>query len=195
MKRLLLSSIVALFAASSLFAQNSDIRLPQRPDRPNYREHARAESGFWCAAELEGIAFLNTPDIMPLAGINLTAGYRFSEFIRIGAGIGFDYYITNTDQRFNTAKRQAKDFTFPIYLNARGNIISQYSRTLVPYWSANVGVAVNDGFYFQPTIGLRFGDKRDSWLVGIGFTVQHLDMQKAKDETGFGAHLKVGYEF
>jgi hypothetical protein len=59
------------------------------------------------------------------------------------------------------------------------------------------GAAVNDGVFLSPTVGLRFGEKRNSWLLGVSYTVSQIDNNKI---TGYPSSvsfvsLKAGFEF
>ena len=85
-------------------------------------------------------------------------------------------------------------------MNVRGNFISQADRSMVPYWSVNVGSAINDGFFITPTLGLRFGEQRNSWLLGISYSFNHINTDKltapaTRVNSMSALLLHVGYEF
>lgn len=173
-------------------AQDRDIILPQRPERPAYKDYTTSDRGFWLAAEAEGgtSTFIDDNN-MQVVGLCVNAGYRLSEFLRFGIGIGGRYYVGGNNKVRNTSVK----WTIPVYVNARGNIISQYSRSMVPYWSVSVGGVLRDGVFVQPTLGLRFGELRDSWLLGLSYNLQHIDAMYARQETASSILLRVGYEF
>ena len=50
-----------------------------------------------------------------------------------------------------------------IFVNARGNFISQEVREIVPYWSVDIGGAIRDGFMFTPSFGCRIGEQRSAF--------------------------------
>ncbi len=186
---------LAMFATAS-WAQ-SEVTLPQRPNRPAYTDYQLTDKGFWCAAEVEGgSTVLIEKTNMQSAQLTFTAGYRFNEYLRVGAGFGGKYYVNNNSARRGTAN----EWTLPIFVNARGNFMSQADRSVVPYWSVNIGAAVNDGFFFAPTVGARFGEKRNSWLLGLTYGFSQINQNHVPD--GFGGpkavsslSLHIGYEF
>ena len=188
-----------LLSASSLWAQSDkEVILPQKPHRPQYVDHTQSPTGFWCAAEAEGgsTVMLNHVN-MQAAQLTYTAGYRFNEYIRVGAGLGVKYYFNHNSRRRGTAN----SCTFPLFFNARGNFLSQADRSMVPYWSVNVGGVVGDGFFLSPTIGLRFGEQRNSWLLGLSYSLNHINTDKlqvppaTRLTTTSALMLHVGYEF
>jgi hypothetical protein len=189
MKRFLLTT-VCLGILLPVVAQN-DIRLPERPNRPTYKSYSTVDTGFWNAIEMNGgtsVRF-NHRNIQDVE-VMYTAGYRISEFIRVGAGIAVRNYVNNQEVRGTDI-----DWSCPIFLNARGNIISQESRTAVPYWSVNLGGVVRDGFYFSPTIGYRFGQERNSFLVGLSYDLENLYVTSGERSTENFVMFKLGYEF
>ncbi len=182
--------------ASTAWAQN-DVKLPQKPNRPAYTDHQLTDKGFWCAAELEGgSTVLLEKTNMQAVQLTYTAGYRLNEYLRVGVGFGGKYYVNNNSARRGTAN----EWTLPIFVNVRGNIMSQTDRSVVPYWSVNVGAAVNDGFFFAPTIGARFGEKRNSWLLGLTYSFNCLNQNHVPEgfagpKAASSLSLHIGYEF
>jgi hypothetical protein len=174
----------------SVIAQNN-IRLPERPKRPTYKSYITEDAGFWNAVELNGGTSLKIHH-RKIQDVELmyTAGYRFNEFIRIGAGIAARYYVNNQNLRGTNI-----DWSCPIFVNARGNIISHVARSAVPYWSVNLGGVVRDGFYFSPTIGYRFGQERNAFLVGLSYDLEKLYVAPSKRTAENFIMVKIGYEF
>lgn len=161
--------------------------------KTTYSEYYQYEKGFWFGFDLYGGISTNIGGSNGgLTELDFTAGYRFNEYVRVGAGIGARYYINNGNIRGRSV-----EWSFPIYANVRGNILPAYERRVVPYYSFSVGGALRDGVLVRPTIGARFGDfKRSAFLLGLSYVGQSL---KRPDDNGdkfqsFVA-LSVGYEF
>lgn len=163
-----------------------------KPAAPShhYKAGTELEKGYWTAVELNAGASIlwnkTNLGILQFAWIN---GYRFNEYLRLGVGIGGRYYINN-DARRNTTIPWA----FPLFLDVRGNITSQQTNRLVPYWSMDIGACIRDNFFFSPTVGLRFGGKRSNILLGLSYTGQSLDSPGSNKYTNMMS-LKIGYEF
>ena len=201
-KKVLLSLVLVL-TVGQVFAQRP-VRLPERPtNRPAYRDHAELDNGFWCAVEAYGgtsILFKDGVDDAQRAGLSFTGGYMVNEFLKLGLGIGGNCYVNNNDQLRSTSIK----WTMPLFIDLRGNLLSQEVRNFVPYWSVDIGGAIRDGFFFSPTIGMKFGEKRDSWLLGLNYNIQQIknwtkDNRNANGQTtpemvSF-VSIKVGYEF
>lgn len=190
MKKLFLILLSVTTICLSSIAQ--DVKLPERPKRSSYIDYSECDKGFWCAIETEAgssIAFKHKN--VQAASLTYTAGYRISEFLKLGVGIGGRYYFNNNEDVRDTDI----DWAFPIFANFRGNIISQEIRSMVPYWSLNIGGVIRDGFYLSPTIGLRFGENRNSWLIGISYGLHQLKVFPDDTEFKNFISLKIGYEF
>ena len=202
MKRLLIALLLVL-TTGQMMAQ---IRLPERPNRPKYVDHSEKTSGFWCTVEANAgtyITFKESVKPAQKAGLTVACGYMVNEFFKIGAGVGANYYFNNNDQiRYSSIKH-----TVPVFVDMRGNLTSQEVRNFVPYWSFDIGAAVHDGFFVAPTIGMKFGEMRDSWLLGLTVCLQQIDKHWTDENKQFSPHgktspemlsfigLKVGYEF
>lgn len=192
-----------LFAAFSITvtAQN-DIRLPQRPDRPTYSDHQRDGSGFWCAAELAGgsTVTVNKPNMQPME-LSFTAGYRVNEYMKVGAGIGGMLYVHGGQ----TCRNNSSNWTFPVFAHIRGNLMSGVDRDIVPFYSFSVGMALRDGYFIQPSLGLRFGSERNAFTLALSYQFRDVDEWETNLEKQ-GIHvstpstrsmllLRLGYEF
>jgi hypothetical protein len=202
MKRVLIALLLVL-TTGQMMAQ---IRLPERPNRPKYVDHSEKTNGFWCTVEANVGTFVTFKEGIKgaqKAGLTVAGGYMVNEFFKIGAGLGGNYYFNDSEQIRNTSMK----YNMPIFLDMRGNLTSQEVRNFVPYWSFDIGVAVHDGFFAAPTIGMRFGEMRDSWLLGLTVCFQQLDKHWTETDKQFAPHgkvspemlsfigLKVGYEF
>lgn len=186
-------------AVPSLAQENMVTRLPEVNTERIQKNYSEAEKGFWIAAEAVGgysCRLFNSN--FGLAEIDVTAGYRFSEYARAGLGFGARYYFDNPHVRFYSS-----EWAFPVYANIRGNIIPTNYRTTVPYYSFDVGGTIRDGFMIRPTVGLRIGQPRSAFLIGLTYTGQSLkSFRWDYDETRCPSRrfvsfisLKLGYEF
>ena len=197
------ASILALAAcaAMTLHAQENQVnRLPEVNGREQLQKNYSAtETGFWIAAEaVGGYSCRISNSNFALAEIDVTAGYRFCEYLRVGAGFGGRYYFDNDKVRYRSS-----EWAFPIYANVRGNMIPTDYRTTVPYYSLDIGGTVQDGFMLRPTVGLRIGQKRSAFLLGLTYTGQSLTGFAYDDEGNKYSKnrfvsfisLKLGYEF
>ncbi len=174
-------------------------KLPQGKNNNAYVEYSSYEQGFWYAVELQSGYSCNINKYnVAMVELNIVGGYRFNEFFRAGLGIGGRYYINNEKVRYSDI-----NWAMPIYLNVRGNIIPSESRTVVPYYSFDIGGTVRDGFMFRPTIGVRFGEPRSAFLLGLSYMGQSLKSYKSDTNNVIIPNrkynsfvtLKIGYEF
>lgn len=188
MKHLLLS--LSLLVALPIAAQ--DIRLPERPNRPSaYRDYEGERTGYWSAVEaLAGSTVMFKRHNMPFTGAMWTNGYRLGEYLRLGLGLGFKYYVNN-----DRVHASSIPWTFPIALDVRGNILSAEAREAVPFWSVDVGGEVRGGFYLHPAVGYRFGQPRSSFVLSLGYQLMQADTHRKKNDNLNAVVLKLGYEF
>lgn len=190
MKKLIIF-ILLLSCSTTLWAQYRDVKLPDAPKQTNYRNYSMEDTGFWCAVELEGASsvMVNNPN-MQYANLSWTGGYRLSEFLRIGAGLGVRYYINNADVRDTD-----NDFGVPIFANVRGNFISSYDRDGVPFWSLNVGGITNEGVFASPAFGYSFGGLRNNFQIALSYTITSFKNSSKTDVAYSYFGLRLGYEF
>ncbi len=167
-----------------------------------YRDYSLVNTGFWWGADLSGgISLREHVRNISFVELDAVAGYRFNEFIRIGAGIGIRDYI---GRQYEVRARNTH-LSYPIFATARGNIIVNDYRTVVPYWSVDCGAAIQDGFMFRPTLGVRIGsEKRHSFILGLSYLNQRLlvgryttdaNAKKDKFKNISFLSLRLGYEF
>lgn len=179
----------ALLLACSGFAQDREIRMPEEPSKKI--NIAEENSGYWCSIEVNGgSTLMENHKNVALVSTEFTNGYRFNQWLKVGVGIGVMYYPNNKNVRDTKSQ-----LSMPLYLNARGNILSEDIRRTVPYWSVNIGSSIPDGFFFTPTIGLRVGEKRSAFLVGVSYTLRELKTIPGSMSSYSGAMVKLGYEF
>ncbi|MBO7643459.1 MAG: hypothetical protein J6S62_00645 [Bacteroidales bacterium] len=163
------------------FAQNhTDYRLPDEPNRAKYIDFPSLDKGLWFAVQL-------TPAYSTLEGpytvqADFIAGYRTGEFFKVGAGVSPKYSA-------------AEGFAIPVFLDLRGNLISQESRMAVPYWNLDAGYTFGSykGLYVSPTVGVRVGMPRNNFIAGLTYILQQMGPGGFTPSHSVG--LRIGYEF
>lgn len=181
---------------------------PKAP-KSRYVDHSEREKGFWAAVDF--MAGANVEHEYGISGavpldLQVTFGYRFSEFLQVGVGAGFRYYANNDQARcYHNSKGEYENYgwAFPIYGQLRGLFYSGQSRSVVPFWQLTAGHTVNDGFMCSPALGLRFGTaERHHFNLGLHYTAQWTQLQA--DASGGHLHrfgplhilqLRLGYQF
>jgi len=181
--------LCAVMLACSCLAQDRVIRMPEEPAK--YMNVAENNTGYWCSVELNGgSTLMENHKNVSLVNAEFTNGYRYDQWLKFGIGIGVMYYPNS--EKVRDSKNH---LSMPLFINARGNILSEEIRHTLPYWSVNIGTSFSDGFFFTPTVGLRLGEKRSAFLVGISYTLRHLKTVPGSMSNYSGAMVKVGYEF
>ena len=172
-------------------AQHRDVKLPETPKQSNYRDYSTANSGFWCAVDVDGgSSVMAVRSNMQYVGASVTGGFRLNEFLRMGVGVGARIYVNNADVR-DTDNRVG----IPVVANVRGNIISAYDRDGVPFWSLNIGGITSEGFFASPTIGYSFGGLRNNFQIGLTYTISSF-RNSLKENVAYSYFgLRMGYEF
>lgn len=188
--RHLLSLLAILMACGNIHAQDHDIIMPEAPAKTHNiaEEHG---GSFWYAIEAGGgsTTMIKQKNVA-IAAASFTGGYRFNQYLKVGLGIGILFYPNNQNVR-----NKESLLGMPLFVNARGNILSDDTRHTLPYWSVNIGTTIPDGFFMSPSVGLRIGEKRNAFLISIGYTLRHLKSYPGTISYYSGALLKLGYEF
>lgn len=199
-KRRLILILALILLPLGLLAQENEVkRLPVISDSDNYTELETLNQGFWIAGELTGGYSwrLNNPNL-GFTDLTAVGGYRFNEYLKVGAGFGGRYYFNNDAVRSSSLK-----WSFPIFANVRGNIIASKYRTITPYYSFSIGGAIKDGFMMRPSIGMRIGENRSAFLLALAYSGQSINTFKFNDHgekydcqrfISFIC-LSIGYEF
>ena len=188
MRKILLLYCAFLLARAGI-AQEREIIMPEEPVKN--MNIAENNTGYWCSIEFNGgSTLMENHRNIALVNVEFSNGYRFNQWLKIGVGVGVTYYPDN-----NHVRDTKKHLSIPLFLNARGNILSEEIRRTVPYWSVNIGASLPDGFFMTPTIGLRVGEKRSAFLVGVSYTLRHLKTTPGSMTNYSGAMVKLGYEF
>lgn len=166
-------------------------KLPKTGADPDLKDMADNETGFWCSAQLgASYTVMLGHHNSPWTEVDFSGGYRFNQFLKVGVGLGFRYYCDNSGLRDNKFS-----VSFPLYLTVRGNILRETYRTVTPYYSFDLGGAIRDGFMWRPSFGIRVGQSRSAFLVGVAYTGQSLRYYTGKNKYVSSLGLSVGYEF
>ena len=97
----------------------AQVRLPERPNRPQYVDHSELDNGFWCAIEGKvGSSIQFNANNAQRAGLTFTGGYMVNEYLKIGFGVGANYYFNHNDRLRDTNIL----WNVPIYFDIRGNL-------------------------------------------------------------------------
>lgn len=172
-------------------AQNREVKLPEKPKQTKYTDFEHKTTGFWCGIDLDGgSSVMDSKANSQFVNLSFAGGYRFSEFLRTGVGIGARMYVHNAEVRYTDNK-----FGVPIFANARGNFKSAYDRDGVPFWSVSIGGITNEGFFFSPTVGYSFGGLRNNFLIGVCYTLTNFKDYSAASVVYSSFGIKLGYEF
>lgn len=166
-------------------------KLPGVGTDKTLKEMTDVDKGFWFSAQLGGAYTLFLAHhCTPWTELDLSGGYRFSQYLKAGAGFGCRYYFDNSKLRHSGIK-----LSFPVYATLRGNILDETYRTVTPYYSLDLGGAIRDGFMWRPSFGLRIGQSRSAFLVAISYTGQTLEYRDTKNKYVSSLGISVGYEF
>ena len=98
--------------------------------------------------------------------IATTHGYQFNKYLFAGIGVGLNYF------------HDSELFNVPIFADLRGTLPISNTK-IAPYVDMRIGYSVADveGFYFNPSVGVRFGVGKDAGIsFGIGYELQNCDV-------------------
>lgn len=173
-KLLILTAVLFCMAATASAQHNQNITMPEKPQRAKYVDYSVLRTGYWVAAQAG--AFYGSQNTF-VGQFDLTMGYRFSEFLKVGVGVAPRIGLPS----------------IPVYADVRGNFISQEDTMFALCWSADIGYAFNQGgIYVSPGIGARFGGLRHNLLIGINYILQG---QPSPADALHLVGLRIGYEF
>lgn len=194
MRRIVIVILLTFTSIVSSFSQNRTITLPDRPKRGQYVDYSIKDSGWWCAAQLNGgVASTTDAHYSAVYQVDFVNGYRFSEFLKVGIGVSPRLYGGGNGFPLREDGRSIV-YSLPIYVDLRGNIISQADTMFAPYWNVDLGYSINEGIYLSPCVGMKFGGIRHNFIVGISYGLQgHKTESYNKPIHLLG--LKAGYEF
>lgn len=184
----LLTSISSVICAQD--HNPSGVTLPPVEKDQDLTDYTKNDTGFWISGQLLGAYSLRTHHTnRPLTELNVTGGYRFNEYLRVGIGFGARTYFGN-----DALRERSSSWAFPLFANVRGNIIPTGYRNVVPYYSLDLGGVIQDGFMWRPTIGIRVGQPRSAFLLGLTYIGQ---CGKFVDNCKYSSFLglTLGYEY
>lgn len=194
MKKLLIACACAA-AVLGVSAQNAVTMPTEGTEHRLQKDYQAQNTGFYMAGEASGAYSLNGGKHVSFTELDATGGYRFSEYLRAGIGIGARYYFNAAEVRRHHGK-----WGMPLYVNLRGNFIPTEERNVVPFWSVDLGATFPDGVMVRPTVGIRVGQPRNAFVASIGYVGQSLKVCPEKlngkqNKLYNFITIKVGYEF
>ena len=196
MKKLTITLLAVALGVMGMMGQRQ-VKMPTEHMQTPVNDYTELNSGFFCAVEGGGAYLFDKAQNPGLADFNAVAGYRLNEYLRAGIGLGVRYFWD-----CEKVRQAYSHFAMPLFLDVRGNFIPTNERDVVPYWSVDLGGSFPDGFMFRPTLGLRIGQERNAFLVGISYLGQQvrqckLDGQTCSKDRKFlsGVQVRIGYEF
>lgn len=196
MKKICLLTAVLLGAAVSAVCQSKptrDVTLPtDRGLAPAIVDYQDMDRGFFATGEVSGAVTVEPHrSAIGFTELDAIGGYRFSEFLRAGIGIGARSYFSHPDHTW----------ALPLFVDLRGNFIPTRYRDVVPFWSFDIGTTFPDGFMFRPTVGIRVGQQRSAFTASFGYLGQTLRTGREPESRNALRRyysfltLKLGYEF
>lgn len=196
MRKFILASALIILTAIGMFAQENQVkRIPGVGYDPNQQQYTTFGRGVWFATEITGgISCHHTGHNLGFGEANVTVGYRFSQYLKLGIGVGARYYIDQSYRRHSSIK-----WGMPLFVAVRGNLMPGLYRTVVPYYMCEVGGSIRDGYMLRPGLGIRIGEMRQAFTIGINYMGQQLrpidgDGKISSKYSNFVA-LRLGYEF
>lgn len=181
--------IISILASMTMSMQAQEIRMPQKPKKKAFKDITLQEKGVWFAVEAgAGSTAESGMKNAQIATATFTGGYRFSEYLKVGAGVGGGYYFNNSDIRSASDR-----VNIPVYAHVRGNMMTQQYQTAVPYWAFSVGARFKDGAFFSPAVGFRFGEHRSSFIMSVKYEYGEIKLMDGKKWCS-SFHLSFGYE-
>lgn len=172
-------------------------RMPEIDKSNVQKDYYENENGYWMAAEA-GAAYSCRlfGSNFGFTEVDVTGGYRFSEYFRAGLGLAARLYFDN-----NAVRKNDSPWAMPVFVNFRGNFIPTQYRNVVPFYSIDTGATFRDGFMIRPSVGLRIGQQRNAFVVSAGYLGQNLKIEdshapsKGKEKFVSFVTLRLGYEF
>lgn len=185
----------------------SAVVVPETPKRAPYIDYDTQKKGWWCAVEIMGggTVDVNYDPHFYNIGLSFINGYRFNQFIRIGIGLAFRYYIPAINKDYQVydkipglyepknANFEVEDtregsqykyhgapWAIPLFIDIRGNLISNDTRMCVPYWAFDIGYSFSN---YAP-YGLK-GILSEDGNAGMAVTDYNFDNVKKSVGEGF----------
>ena len=136
-----------------------------------------------------GIAAGDVPQ--DLIGVSTVHGCEINKYLFVGAGVGANYL-------YNYSL-----INVPIFADVRASLPIKGSK-FTPFVDVRAGYSLLDveGFYFNPSLGLRIGGKRIGASFSVGYEMQSTELYfKYEDKVYNGSgnvgalKLRIGFEF
>ena len=136
-----------------------------------------------------GIAAGDVPQ--DLIGVSTVHGCEINKYLFVGAGVGANYLYNYSF------------INLPIFADVRASLPIKGSK-FTPFVDVRAGYSLLDveGFYFNPSVGLRIGGKRIGASLTVGYEMQLSDLYfnyEGKVYNGSGnvgaLKLRIGFEF
>lgn len=186
---------------TTLLLATSSVILAQTPDSEvtmpvetglgvSTQSYTDYQQGFFCVAQASTAYAVDSNRNLGFTAIEAIGGYRFSDFLRVGVGLGARYYYHDSDVR-----AMSHHWGMPLFVDVRGNFIPNGYRDAVPYWSLDLGTTFPDGVMVRPAIGLRVGQPRSAFIVSLGYVGQSIRVYEGCKKFRSGISLSLGYEF
>lgn len=201
MKKQILIALLAIVAGTSTYAtaQSKPTREVKMPEETGLgitdSRYFDRTDGFFISSEASAAYSLNRKNRdIGYGELDVTAGYRLSEYFRAGIGLGARMYF------HDNVRDMDHSWGLPLFVNARGNFIPTEYYTVIPFWSMDIGTTFPDGFMIRPSVGIRIGQQRSAFLVSVAYVGQQI---REFAPNGVGTEhnfksfisLKLGYEF
>lgn len=142
-------------------------------------------------------------------GAEFVAGYRFSNLVKIGLGVGTywcehiydDGYEEILDKTYDEYKEAA--MYVPLYVNGKFNFSKQ---GVSPYFSMDLGYSLFIGFsdyveenklglFFKPSFGVDFPVSSGRIFTEVGYKYQKRDWYEYKNASYSQITVSIGYTF
>ena len=121
------------------------------PKKQGYRAFIEPGFGVGLRDDEYGLIFIQT-----------SHGYQFNPYIYFGGGVGLNIYFDHWPR-------------IPVFVNFRANILNKQT---TPFIDLKVGIALLDGLYFSPTIGVsRKLGRKVVLSFGASYMMQMTDGQ------------------
>lgn len=198
---------------------SSVVVVPETPKRAKYIDYETQDRGWWCAVEVMGggsVDISYNPHFYNI-GFSFINGYRINQWFRVGVGVGFRYYIT-TDKsiyqedkwlasygikepkavygkgeyppEYNGKTVNGSPWSIPLFLDLRGNLVTNDTRQCVPYWALDLGYSFGGKFLY----GLE-ADPQPSRMGPNGHSFEYDNVNQALGDGFFFAPtlgIKIG---
>lgn len=130
------------------------------------------EEGLYYAARLHGIAgnFGDRQKESNGAGVSLMAGKRFSRWMGVGVGVGYDSYIVDSGESVLPIFAELTGYFTPTNTALSYGLAAGYSLAFTNE-DKNI-IDAKGGLMVHPHLGLRFGSGNIKYTIDLGYRFQ-----------------------